>query len=70
MRSQNLLPEGAGPPALADLRRFQPERIAGALFWRSKLAEAAPGSFRCEGWVEAVLASMVINNLDQRPHQD
>lgn len=31
IRSQHLLPERAGPPAIAALRRFQPERIAGAL---------------------------------------
>ena len=31
IRSQHLLPERAGPPAIAALRRFQPELIAGAL---------------------------------------
>jgi len=31
IRSQHLLPERAGPPAIAALGRFQPELIAGAL---------------------------------------
>ena len=31
IRSQHLLPERAGPPAIAALRRFQPELIAGTL---------------------------------------